>query len=373
MPRQKLRNSIAMEAARLMLRGKETDYAAARKRAARWLSRRKVSATDMPSAAEIQLQLHALSGLFAAEHQTAFLAAMRAAALELMTVLEEYGPHLSGSAIDGSVISGVTLSLDVTAQSAADVAATLSDAGFRTRVTANAADGEPSREMISLNHGFPCEIVVHRVGLNGTELTPAQRQLDRYDLDDLRRMVEQTAGDLQSWDDVQQPADDAEYEYHPDAFASLEILLARLEQIQRDPEQHPEGDALYHSLQTFELGLEERPYDEEFLLACLLHDAGLAVDRRAPVPTLLRLLGNLVTERTRFLIEHLAAAAEYLKTGRMPRSLRRSDDFDDLVLLARCDRDGRERGAPVRELHEALRYVAGIDAAWDAPADAPDK
>ena len=101
--------------------------------------------------------------------------------------------------------------------------------------------------------------------------------------------------------------------------------------------------------------------------------AGLAVDRRAPVPTLLRLLGNLVTERTRFLIEHLAAAAEYLKTGRMPRSLRRSDDFDDLVLLARCDRDGRERGAPVRELHEALRYVAGIDAAWDAPADAPDK
>ena len=66
-----------MEAARLMLRGKETDYAAARKRAARWLSRRKVDATDMPTAAEIQLQLYALSGLFAAEHQTASLAAMR--------------------------------------------------------------------------------------------------------------------------------------------------------------------------------------------------------------------------------------------------------------------------------------------------------
>jgi hypothetical protein len=53
----------------------------------------------------------------------------------------------------------------------------------------------------------------------------------------------------------------------------------------------------------------------------------------------------------------------------MPRSLRLSEDFDDLVLLARCDRDGRERGAEVRELHEALEYLAGIDATWDAPAN----
>lgn len=362
-----------MEAARLMLRGKETDYAAARKRAARWLSRRKVDATDMPTVAEIQLQLYALSGLFAAEHQTASRAAMRAAALELMTVLEEYQPHVSGCVIDGSVITGATLTLDVTGKSAADVAATLADAGFRTRVAANDSDGESTRDMVTLNHGFPCEIVVSRGGVNGTELTPAQRQHDRFDLGDLRRIVEQTDNDSQNWDEVQQPADDAEYEYHPDAFASLEILLTRLEQIQLNPGKHPEGDALYHSLQTFELGLEERPYDEEFLLACLLHDAGLAIDRRAPVPALLRLLGNLVTERTRFFIENLAAATEYLKTGRMPRALRRSDDFDDLVLLARCDRDGRERGAPVRELHEALEYLAGIDAAWDAPADAADK
>jgi hypothetical protein len=367
MSRQKLRNSIAMEAARLMLRGKETDYAAARKRAARWLSRRKVKSTDMPTAAEIQTQLYALSGLFAAEHQAASLAAMRAAALELMTVLAEYDPHISGSAIDGSVIAGATLTLDVKGPSAADVAATLSDAGFRTRITTIDSNGEPGRELIKLNHGFPCEISVSRHEVNGTQLSPADRQNDRYDLSDLRRLVEQSTVERQDWDNVQQPTEDAEYEYHPDTFASLEILLARLEQIQLDPEKHPEGDALYHSLQTFELGLEEHPYDEEFLLACLLHDAGLAVNRRAPVQALMRLLGNLVTERTRFLIENLSAATEYLQTGRMPRSLRRSDDFDDLVLLARCDRDGRERGAEVRELHEALEYLAGIDSAWDAP------
>ena len=357
-----------MEAARLMLRGKESDYAAARKRAARWLSRRKINASDMPSAAEIQTQLYALSGLFAAEHQAASLAAMRAAALELMTVLSEYDPHISGSAIDGSVIAGATLTLDVKGPSANDVAATLSDAGFRTRVATIDSNGESGRELITLNHGFPCEIVVNRCDVAEADVTPGQIKNDRYGLSDLRQMVEQTASERQDWDDISQQDEETEHEYHPDAFASLEILLARLEQIQLDPEKHPEGDALYHSLQTFELGLEERPYDEEFLLACLLHDAGLAVDRRAPVPALMRLLGNLVTERTRFLIENLSAATEYLKTGRMPRSLRRSDDFDDLVLLARCDRDGRERGAEVRELHEALDYLTGIDAAWDAPA-----
>ena len=108
-----------MEAARLMLRGKESDYAAARKRAARWLSRRKINASDMPSAAEIQTQLYALSGLFAAEHQAASLAAMRAAALELMTVLSEYDPHISGSAIDGSVIAGALPQLELSAETVA--------------------------------------------------------------------------------------------------------------------------------------------------------------------------------------------------------------------------------------------------------------
>ena len=156
-----------------------------------------------------------------------------------------------------------------------------------------------------------------------------------------------------------------EHEYHPDTFACLELLLQRLKQVQLHPAAHPEGDALYHSLQTYELGLEERPYDEEFLLACLLHDAGLVIDRRHPVPALLGTLGNLLTERTRFLIEHLAKAAKFLRTGQIPRSLRRSEHFDDLLLLARCDRAGRVPGAEVPELEEALKYIGSLESAWD--------
>ena len=48
------------------------------------------------------------------------------------------------------------------------------------------------------------------------------------------------------------------------------MLLLPLENVKQSPKYHPEGDALYHCLQVFELARDERPYDEEFLLAALL-------------------------------------------------------------------------------------------------------
>ena len=153
--------------------------------------------------------------------------------------------------------------------------------------------------------------------------------------------------------------------YPADAVAVFRMLLERLEQVEQDPEFHPEGDALYHSLQVFELGRDAQPYDEEFLLACLLHDVGLGIDRRKPVEAAVRALANLVTERTLFLIENRHAVTEYLLTGQVPRSLRRSESFEDLVLLARCDLDGRVPGAEVPTIDEALEYIAGLERHWD--------
>ncbi|HID21035.1 MAG TPA: phosphohydrolase [Planctomycetaceae bacterium] len=153
--------------------------------------------------------------------------------------------------------------------------------------------------------------------------------------------------------------------YPADALAVFRMLLERLEQVDQDPAFHPEGDALYHSLQVFALGREAQPYDEEFLLACLLHDVGLGIDRRKPVEAAVRALATLVTERTLFLIEHRHPVTEYLLTGQVARSLRRSEYFDDLVLLARCDLDGRVPGAVVPTIDEALDYIAGLERRWD--------
>src|SRR5208337_4843684 len=80
--------------------------------------------------------------------------------------------------------------------------------------------------------------------------------------------------------------------------------LEALEGVKQSPKYHPEGDALYHSLQVFELARDERPYDEEFLLAALLHDVGKAIDPSDHVGTALDALEGSISERTAWLIEH---------------------------------------------------------------------
>lgn len=189
--------------------------------------------------------------------------------------------------------------------------------------------------------------------------TIAEIQREVYALARMDRLAQQT--ELASDGDEIELSDE-------ERFGALRLLLEPLARFRMDPFLHPEGDALYHSLQVFEQGRAARPFDEEFLLACLLHDVGLGVDPRHAVRAALGVLDGLVTERTLFLIEHRPAATAYLQTGDCPRSLRRSEDFEDLLLLARCNREGCVAGAEVCTLGEALDYLAGLDAAWDEDA-----
>ena len=51
------------------------------------------------------------------------------------------------------------------------------------------------------------------------------------------------------------------------------------------------------SPQVFDLARDELPYDEEFLLAALLHDVGKAIDPHEHVLTGLEALDGFITER----------------------------------------------------------------------------
>jgi predicted HD phosphohydrolase len=149
-----------------------------------------------------------------------------------------------------------------------------------------------------------------------------------------------------------------------DPYQVFRLLLLPLEQVQQAPQHHPEGDVLYHSLQVFELARDARPYDEEFLLAALLHDIGKGMDRSHHVEAALSALDGLITERTEFFIAHHMHAHEY-RTGKISMKLRQqlhaSPDFDDLMLLRQLDDAGRVPGAVVGTVDDALNYLKELE------------
>src|SRR6185437_1847095 len=86
-----------------------------------------------------------------------------------------------------------------------------------------------------------------------------------------------------------------------DPYQMFRLLLLPLESVKQNPKWHPEGDVLYHTLQVFERAREARPWDEEFLLAALLHDVGKGLDPYDHVGAGLQALDGLLTPRTAWL------------------------------------------------------------------------
>jgi hypothetical protein len=164
-----------------------------------------------------------------------------------------------------------------------------------------------------------------------------------------------------------EPADDAGIESladHLDRFAIYKMRLEPLEAIKQNPKHHPEGDALYHSLQVFALAREARPYDEEFLLAALLHDVGKAIDPQDHAAAAVEALRGTLTERTEWLIAHhrdLQGQRERSSGPRARPAAETSQYRDDLKLLGELDDAGRVPGAPVGTIDEALDYLRGLE------------
>jgi HD domain len=140
-------------------------------------------------------------------------------------------------------------------------------------------------------------------------------------------------------------------------------LLAPLADVKLDPQTHPEGDALYHSLQVFQLVESQVPYDEELLTAALLHDVGKAVDWRDPLPATLKALAGIVTERTIWFIENMPVARSHARGSlgiRARNRLQATDDFDELAILVECDIAGRKCGILVPEIEDAITMLRDL-------------
>ncbi|RJP39074.1 MAG: tRNA adenylyltransferase [Phycisphaerales bacterium] len=367
MPDRKLRKRIAIDAARMMYERTESEYYTAKRKAARQLGLDpRLRPRNLPSNREIREQIERLTAIHEGESRFANLREMRLAALRLMWRLAAFHPKLIGSAATGHVREGSDVDIHVFSDNAAAVTAILDEDRLvytveRKRIIkhhqerlfthVHVSDRSPRGAALQFELTvYPRDKVsyVFKSSITGKaieSLTVPQlerRIRDDYpdaDLDALRD------GDFAAW---------------TDPIPVFKSLLERLEGVRQNPEYHPEGDALYHSLQAFDLARALRPYDEEFITAALLHDVGKAIDPRDHVAAAMEALEGLVTQRTAFLIENHMRALE-LKAGTLPvkikSALQSSEWFEDLMDLRDVDDQARRTGVPVPTVDEALEFV----------------
>jgi hypothetical protein len=114
-----LRRQIASLAARLMAEDGISDYGAAKRKAARRIG--VGEGESLPTNDEIESELRAYQAIFQEDEQRERLHALRVAALDLMNLMEDFRPCLTGAVLDGTAGRYAEIDIEVFADSAKDV------------------------------------------------------------------------------------------------------------------------------------------------------------------------------------------------------------------------------------------------------------
>ncbi len=361
MSNHKLRQAIALEAARLMYERVETEYYTAKRKAAKRLCRGQARPEDLPSNAEIREQVQLYARIHEGEQRTRNLRDMRLEALRMMHLLRLFRPRLIGSVMTGHVRKGSDIDLHIFCDSPGLVAGVLEQNGCQFDLERKQVVKHGEERVfthIHVHDRFNFELTVYpenkahypfRSSITG-------KTMERASIVELEELIAREYPDLVIDEELAR----AEAEQVVDPYPVFRLLLLPLEEVKGSAKYHPEGDVLYHSLQVFELARDARPYDVELLQAALLHDIGKGLEPSRHVEAALEALDGLITERTAFLIRH-HMDAHLLQQGKLGTGLRRelqaSPDFDDLMLLEECDTRGRVPGAIVGTVDEALDYL----------------
>lgn len=135
-------------------------------------------------------------------------------------------------------------------------------------------------------------------------------------------------------------------------------LLESLEFVEQCPRYHPEGDALYHSLQTFEIAYASTT-DPELWAAALFHDIGKSLDNHNHAVSGASQLKGIFSSRVIWLIEHhMDLLIHPAKTRKRFRNL---TCLTDLESLRKWDLNGRRTDADVYLPEQAIKFITLID------------
>ena len=340
----------------------ESEYFRAKMKAARRICPGDVKPTDLPSNREIRDQIQTWARIHEGERRTENLREMRIEALRMMRVLKTFRPRLIGSTLTGHVRQGSDIDLHVFSDSLEGVAGALDAEGIdyeveRKRVQKQGEERHFTHVHVRDRFAFELTLYPAKKAHYVFKSSITGKGIERASIAELERLMEREYPQL--------PLEQAvlEAEAKVDRFQVYAMLLLPLERVKESRKYHPEGDALYHSLQVFDLAREELPYDEEFLLAALLHDVGKAIDMKEHTAAALEALEGVITERTAWFIEHHMEGHALIDGTLGVRSRRRleaSGDFDELRLLAECDRGGREIGVAAPDVEEALDFLRDL-------------
>lgn len=113
------RAHIASTAARLMAEDGISDFALAKRKAARSLGLPETS--QIPDNAEVEAELRTYQRLFQNDEQSAIVANLRRKAAELMAIVQQFNPYLTGSVLDGTAGRYTEIDIQLFADSAKDV------------------------------------------------------------------------------------------------------------------------------------------------------------------------------------------------------------------------------------------------------------
>ncbi|QDV65312.1 HD domain-containing protein [Crateriforma conspicua] len=363
----KLRRQIAFEAARLMYSRQETEYFQAKIKASRRTVRGWVKPADLPSNAEVRDQIQVLTRLHEtdADARHGRLGRMRLRALWWLRQLDAHHAKLIGSVLTGSVRDGSDIDIHVFGNHPDTIADEVDSLGFACQVVRKQVvkDGQPRVfTHIRIDDEFPIELTVYPLKWIGHRFKSSitGKAIERASASQLEKLLVFA----HDYDAASLSTSLQQIQGRPDRFQVFQALMVPLENVVQSPRWHPEGDALYHSLQVFGLAKDESPYDEEFLLAALLHDIGKAIDPDDHSVAALEALDGYISPRTAWLIAHHMEAHkihDHTIGARRRRRLASHPWFEDLLLLGDCDRGGRVAGVSVDTLQQALDYIESIE------------
>lgn len=361
MPCSKLRQQIAWVAARLMHTREVTEYYQAKQKAARACVRGWVKPSDLPSNAEIRHQVQVLARLHDAGAPDDELRSMRLRALWWMNRLSEFHPKLIGSVLTGGIREGSDIDVHLFTNHVEGILWRLEALGAAHDVEYKRVSKDNQVRVFTHVHvhdQYPVELTVYPVSKLGHRFRSSitGKPIERVGSAELEKLIKLEY----EMNDGQVAASIGEMNTRPDRWNVYLSLLVPLENVIQSSKYHPEGDALYHSLQVFELARDEAAYDEDFLLAALLHDVGKAIDPSDHVAAGLEALDGFISERTAWLIAHHMEThkiQDHTIGARRRRHLASHPYFEDLLCLGDCDRAGRVPGISTCQVEEALDYI----------------